>query len=911
MRFVLDGLTVFFPYDYLYPEQYEYMKELKRALDAKGHAALEMPTGTGKTITLLSLITSYQLAHPDVGKLIYATRTVPEMEKVLAELKGLQKYREKCLREDSAAGDEASAVAASSGEYERGSILALGLSSRKNMCIHPAAIEGADRESVDSMCRKMTASWVRSEAVDAAHGTAAAAPMATDDAELQQVRDAAAAAAPVAEPNERAAEQPPPVPDIEDFNVGNAPPGTARLCSFYERLENDYARPVIATADNGSNGTAAAGAATTTTTANDDGSGNPTPQQVPKLAASSLLPPGVYTLEDLREYGKKKGLCPYFLARRAMTYANVVVYNYQYLIDPKVSAMVSRELERECVVVFDEAHNIDNVCIEALSVNLRSHTLDVAGRNLVKLGERVEKAKQTDASRLQEEYSRLVSGLVNSGTLGGDGAGTGAGAGGGDGGAGGFLAAGTELELLQSPVLPADVLSEAIPGNIRRAEHFLAFLRRLLEYLKTRLNGAKTVESESTVTFLESLHKASGIDSKSLRFCYDRLSSLMRTLEITEMDEFYGVQLIADLATLVGTYKVGFAVIIEPFDARLPAVPDPILQLCCLDASLAIHPVLERFRSVIITSGTLSPLDLYPKLLRFRPVALRALPMTLTRECLRPVVVTRGADLTTLSTRFEDRGDDNVATNYGKLLVALAKTVPDGLVCFFVSYSYMDRIVSLWDREGVLQQLSQHKLVFVETTDVVETTLALDNYRRACDCGRGAVFLSIARGKVSEGIDFDRHYGRCVVMMGVPYQYTLSRVLRARLEYLRETFAIREDDYLSFDALRQAAQCVGRVIRSKNDYGLMVFADCRYNRSDKRNKLPGWISSQLRDAHLNLSVDMCSHVAREYMKKLATVPLDEMEMRKHLLSESALAQRGRLASSSSGKEDDGTAVVLP
>lgn len=28
--------------------------------------------------------------------------------------------------------------------------------------------------------------------------------------------------------------------------------------------------------------------------------------------------------------------------------------------------MVSREMERECVVVFDEAHNIDNVCIEAL-----------------------------------------------------------------------------------------------------------------------------------------------------------------------------------------------------------------------------------------------------------------------------------------------------------------------------------------------------------------------------------------------------------------------------------------------------------------------------------------------------------------------------------------------------------------
>lgn len=41
----------------------------------------------------------------------------------------------------------------------------------------------------------------------------------------------------------------------------------------------------------------------------------------------------------------------------------------------------------------------------------------------------------------------------------------------------------------------------------------------------------------------------------------------------------------------------------------------------------------------------------------------------------------------------------------------------------------------------------------------METTLALDNFRRACDAGRGAIFFSVARGKVAEGIDFDRHYG--------------------------------------------------------------------------------------------------------------------------------------------------------
>lgn len=46
---------------------------------------------------------------------------------------------------------------------------------------------------------------------------------------------------------------------------------------------------------------------------------------------------GVYTLHDLRAFGRKQGWCPYFLARHMMSFANVVVYNYQYMIDPKVS----------------------------------------------------------------------------------------------------------------------------------------------------------------------------------------------------------------------------------------------------------------------------------------------------------------------------------------------------------------------------------------------------------------------------------------------------------------------------------------------------------------------------------------------------------------------------------------------
>jgi DNA excision repair protein ERCC-2 len=68
-----------------------------------------------------------------------------------------------------------------------------------------------------------------------------------------------------------------------------------------------------------------------------------------------------------------------------------------------------------------------------------------------------------------------------------------------------------------------------------------------------------------------------------------------------------------------------------------------------------------------------------------------------------------------VSTQFEMRKEPGVVRNYGRMLVELAGVVPDGLVCFFVSYSYMDYIIGQWHHMGVLKELSATKLVFIET----------------------------------------------------------------------------------------------------------------------------------------------------------------------------------------------------
>ena len=325
----------------------------------------------------------------------------------------------------------------------------------------------------------------------------------------------------------------------------------------------------------------------------------------------------------------------------------------------------------------------------------------------------------------------------------------------------------------------------------------------------------------------------------------------------------------ADFVTLISTYAEGFVIIIEPFDQIVQTHHNPILQLACLDASLAIKPVFERFQSVVITSGTLSPMRFYPSILGFTPKVSKSLQMSIVRKPIRPIIVTKGSDQVLISSQFDKRDDPSVVRNYGALLIDLAAVVPDGMICFFTSYSYMEKTISTWHSLGILNKILKHKLIFIETKDIVETTLALDNYKRACDCGRGAIFFSVARGKVSEGIDFEGQYGRCVIMIGIPYQYTKSKILLARLEYLRKTRNLQEKEVLTFDALRQTSQCVGRIIRSKRDYGVICFADWRYARHDKRNKLPQWISSQLTEDCVQLSTDMAVTMASSFLTQAA------------------------------------------
>ena len=120
----------------------------------------------------------------------------------------------------------------------------------------------------------------------------------------------------------------------------------------------------------------------------------------------------------------------------------------------KSQTLLSKELARNSVVVFEQAHNIDNTCIDSMSVKINRKLLDKCQNSITVLEEEIQRLKSADSERLKDEYDRLVAGLRQA------------------------QENRDNAVVLANPVLPDHVLQEAVPGNIRKGEHFVAFIKR-------------------------------------------------------------------------------------------------------------------------------------------------------------------------------------------------------------------------------------------------------------------------------------------------------------------------------------------------------------------------------------------------------------------------------------------------
>lgn len=76
------------------------------------------------------------------------------------------------------------------------------------------------------------------------------------------------------------------------------------------------------------------------------------------------------------------------------------------------------------------------------------------------------------------------------------------------------------------------------------------------------------------------------------------------------------------------------------------------------------------------------------------------------------------------------------------------------------------------------------KFIYWEQKSNIDNQSAMNEYKHKSKTDRGSVFFCVARGKITEGIDFSDEYARAVILIGIPYPPIKNISVQVKRQYL-------------------------------------------------------------------------------------------------------------------------------
>lgn len=558
------------------------------------------------------------------------------------------------------------------------------------------------------------------------------------------------------------------------------------------------------------------------------------------------LPRGVVTVSEFREFCRTHGECPHFLARRLVEQANVIFCTTRDLVDPRRGECLRSVLSENSIVVLDDATCIDNVCCDVLSHFISEDILKKAKEAVWSAKKVLERAKEEEQDKLRRELELLRGNLS--------------------------LAQLTEmapetLDLARHPVIPEHRAQRPIPGSLRNPDVFIDKIHNLIAFFRKMFAKMQTSEHMSSSTVLTYIEQLVFIEPEILHFLGSRLVVFFVTHQLTDFAKYAALWRVLDFVTVLSTYEDNIGIYMDAATTNRVSSFRPNIQLACHDASLAFSQVLP-FKRFVLTGSSLSPLAIYNQMLGFEPISVVGYVFSRSSRCRHflPIIVARGTDQTVLTSEYAVMSNHNGVNNYGRLISGLAKVVPDGIVVFFPSFNFMQEMIAIWSQssDGVIPTILQHKLLFIETQNQMETSLMIDNHKRAIDTGRGSVFFGVATGRAVDGVDFSGRYARCCLLFGMPMPHETCPLIEARSQFLEAKFGIAKKEFLMFNSVRLAMQTCNKILNSKQDYCITIFADVRYDKPSANAMFPRWISQWIARDQRNQSVDDAIEQAKRF-----------------------------------------------
>lgn len=251
------------------------------------------------------------------------------------------------------------------------------------------------------------------------------------------------------------------------------------------------------------------------------------------------------------------------------------------------------------------------------------------------------------------------------------------------------------------------------------------------------------------------------------------------------------------------------------------------VRIWCWNPTEKLRATMKRMRGVALFSATLTPLAHYARLMGVNEDEgdqILSLPSPFPIENLF-------AGAIAIPTRYSAREES--ASRVAEAIYALAKGKTGNYLACFPSHAYLNQIA------GIFAARYPDVRVLLQGRDMTEK--AREEYLARFEARpQTSMVAFIAMGGVfSEGIDLpgDKLIGAAIVGVGLPQLCYEREALRALYEELGGEGEGYHTAYV-FPGIGKCLQAAGRVIRTAEDRGAVLFIDERYFQKEYRTLLP-------------------------------------------------------------------------
>ncbi|XP_062969252.1 Fanconi anemia group J protein [Cynocephalus volans] len=534
-----------------------------------------------------------------------------------------------------------------------------------------------------------------------------------------------------------------------------------------------------------------------------------------------------WDIEELVSLGKKLKACPYYTARELLEDANIIFCPYNYLLDAQIRESMGINL-KEQVVILDEAHNIEDCARESASYSISEVQLRFARDELDSLVNNNIRKKDHEPLRavcyslinwLEANSEHLIERDYESSCK---------------------IWSGNEMLLNLHKMGITTATFPILQG------HFSAVLQKEEKVLPVHgKEEAREVPiiSASTQMMLKGLFMVLDyLFRQNSRFADDYKIAIQQTYSWTNQNDILD--------------KNGFSVLPKNKKRSRQKTAVHVLNFWCLNPAVAFSDINGKVRTIVLTSGTLSPMKSFSSELGVTFTIQLEANHVINNSQVWVGTIGSGPKGRNLCATFQHTETFEFQDEVGALLLSVCQTVSQGILCFLPSYKLLEKLKERWRHTGLWHNLELVKTVIVEPqvgektdfNELLQVYYDAIKYKGEKD---GALLVAVCRGKVSEGLDFSDDNARAVITIGIPFpnvkdlQVELKRQYNDHHSKLRGLLPGRQ--WYEIQAYRALNQALGRCIRHKNDWGALILVDDRFRNNPSRyiSGLSKWVRQQI------------------------------------------------------------------